>query len=768
MDASIESFIKFRVNRLEEISLEIFGEGEDNLIPEFCQLLREFLLTRPESGFFKEAKGTRLIRKDLKYFFPANFGVDIRPFTKGSRLVFKNKKYGTNKEKITLSQPFLNSIARLMLMVITYDLLTVEIDFLADEDPALLKVSNDQSSRFFKLFSDTLVDILEIPAFAKKLHLAKGNIKHTNRKQITRQNHESVLNLIEDGVLPLDVQKLDDLFEEICTGNLSEIKEDTLVLDSSNKVVINLAMLSQNPISDKVLLQTIKYRYHLSSYLYMAYYYKAARKRHEVLVEGVTNSLSNVTGLKKEEKVELAEFLIGDHDKKLARKVGFHFNPLPKSAKIDWEEEERQSIYLGEKPDDPHMTPQSVPLSKAMTRTVKRPVCIMLDVSVSMSDCLDIAVRSLMDVFGKLTHHPINLVLFSTYAGVLNKGIPIISRGLPLQQEFPWLLKMVDSTKYGLRLGGWTSIGNGILLAKSVALSTARKMNRFKTWMDRNGIAAHCILISDNLHNSPRHITEFDENRNYLIHGRENVIMHAAQSGVSIHNIICGMPTNGADKIVQRMQVINYVEIIAKDFFEEDKNGITKGKIIEQQLVLTALHSEPATFLFQYADKDRFTLVNTWMKIPDMEKIHALASLVAYLRIRIKESKEIYDALDFIGREFRIKPDDFLEDLIDMDKVFRMHDEMEQDTEVLLENLDYGVFDASPMEIFKISHCISETQRNVFNYSTTPVLVNLPKEMDRRRDFNEFKGLPYFGPKNLEAIDRYAGYITEQIEAMDE
>lgn len=767
MDASIESFIKYRVNRLEEISLDLFGEDKKNLVPEICGLLRTFCLNRPESKFFNKARGTRLIRKDLKYYFPANFGIDIRYFTQGPELDFDNKKYKKAQKAFAKSRNLLMSFSRLMVMVITYDLLTVAIDFLASEDPALLNAANEQGERFFKIFADVLVDILEIPPFAKKLHLTRGNIKESNRKRVTRENHKTVLGLIEDGVIPLDVNKFEELFEKICKKRLTEFEDTELVLDTAGRVTINLEMLAQNPISDDILLKTMKYRYHLSSYLFMSYYYQSSREKHDALVEQVTASLSNVTGLPKEQKVELAEFLIGDQNKKLAKRVGFHFNPLPKSAEFNWEEEERHSIYLGEKPENPQLSPQKRPLPKAMTRAAKRPVCIMLDVSVSMSDCLDIAVRTLMDIFGKLSNHPVNLVLFSTYAGVLNQGIPIISQG-PLIQQVPWLMKMVDSTKYGLRLGGWTSIGNGIMLAKSIALSTAKKMERYPKWISSNGIAAHCILISDNLHNTPRHITDCDDHRNYVIHSQGNVIMHAAKAGVSIHNVVCGMPTNGADKIVFQMQVIKYVEIIAKDYFQLDENGVPMGKAIEKQLKLTALNSQPKTFLFQYSDKDRFTLVNTWMKLSNLDQIHELASLVAYLRFRIKESQAIYDALEFIGREFKITPEDFLEDVIDMDKVFRMYEQMVQESEVLLEDLDYGVFDASPMEIFKISHCISETQRNVFPYSTTPVIVNLPKELDRRRDFNEFKGLPYFGPKNLEAIDRYAGYVAQQIEAMDE
>ena len=123
-------------------------------------------------------------------------------------------------------------------------------------------------------------------------------------------------------------------------------------------------------------------------------------------------------------------------------------------------------------------------------------------------------------------------------------------------------MKMVDSTKYGMRLGGWTSIGNAIMLAKAIALSTAKKMEQFKNWMGSNGIAAHCVLIPDNLHNTPRHITEWDKKHNYLINSPQNVIMHAAKSGVSIHNVVCGMPTNGADEIIFQMQVF-----IAPDLF---------------------------------------------------------------------------------------------------------------------------------------------------------------------------------------------------------
>ena len=114
MDASLQSFIKYRVDRLEEISLDLFGESKENLIPQFCNDLRKFCLNRPKSRFFNTAKGTRLIRKDLKYFFPAVFGIDIRAFTQGPELEFSLKRYQKARKQFAPARDFICAFARLM------------------------------------------------------------------------------------------------------------------------------------------------------------------------------------------------------------------------------------------------------------------------------------------------------------------------------------------------------------------------------------------------------------------------------------------------------------------------------------------------------------------------------------------------------------------------------------------------------------------------------------------------------------------------------
>ncbi|MBU2645274.1 hypothetical protein KKI24_11235, partial [bacterium] len=123
----------------------------------------------------------------------------------------------------------------------------------------------------------------------------------------------------------------------------------------------------------------------------------------------------------------------------------------------------------------------------------------------------------------------------------------------------------------------------------------------------------------------------------------------------------------------------------------------------------------------------------------------------------------IFDALDFIGREFGIAPHQFLQDSINMDKVFRIYELMQKDSEVVLEDLDLSIIDANPQQIFKISHCIAETQRRIVPFSTTPVILKMNDPLDRRKAFeNEL----YFGLKNLERVDSGAEAIVQQIEAM--
>ncbi len=98
-----------------------------------------------------------------------------------------------------------------------------------------------------------------------------------------------------------------------------------------------------------------------------------------------------------------------------------------------------------------------------------------------------------------------------------------------------------------------------------------------------------------------------------------------------------------------------------------------------------------------------------------------------------------------------------------MDKVYRIYELIHKDSEVVLKDLDLSLIDASPLQIFNISHCIAETQRRIIPFSTTPVIIKMEKELDRRKSYdNEL----YFGLKNLERMDSGAEMIVKQIESM--
>ncbi|MBT4269431.1 MAG: VWA domain-containing protein [Deltaproteobacteria bacterium] len=765
MDASLKSFLTFRVERLKEISLEIAEKRQAHLVSEICDEMARFCINRPDTPFFNKAEGTKLIRKDLKYFFPATFGFDLRKYTTGSNLDFKHKKYLAHKDRLSKQTPILLALSRLIIMIMTYDLLTVEIDESLDVDDVIIEKANAQNDKFLSLLTDYLTQILDIPPHAQKLHLSKGNIHRKIQAQTKRDNHATILSWIEAGTVPLNINKLDKLFETICRSKNPQITIPSLALDSGNRIIINLAKLQRHPAPDQTLLKTVRFRYHLTSYLYAASYYRQPREKRDVLLKKVSNTLQDLPDLPKERIADLADFLIGDRSKKLQRKVGFHFDPLPDKSAIDWQQWERESVFLGEKPDNPKISPQHIQLPQEIKKSLKKPVCIMLDVSASMSDCLDIAMKSLGNLFAKLNRHPINIVLFSSCAGVLNKGIPVVSRGLPLSQEIPWLFKMVDATRKGLFLGGTTSIGNGILLGKAIALGMAEKMKKHKHWMQENAIACHCILISDNLHNTPRDITETNATGNYLLDSPENVIEHTILSGCSIHNLICCSPTSKIDRIVYKMQVIRYLEILTHDYFQLDSPGIPTARAIEKDLVMTVLSNKPKTILFQYRnDEDSFSLVNSWAKSPVQDKkMQAIAGFVVFLRKKLRQNERTYDALDFIGREFGLEPQHFLQNTINMDKVFKIFQLTQKDSEVVLEDLDLSIIDASPLQIFEISHCIAETQRRIVPFSTTPVITKMNDQMDRRKAFdNEL----YFGLKNLERLDSGAETIVRQIEAM--
>ena len=118
---------------------------------------------------------------------------------------------------------------------------------------------------------------------------------------------------------------------------------------------------------------------------------------------------------------------------------------------------------------------------------------------------------------------------------------------------------------------------------------------------------------------------------------------------------------------------------------------------------------------------------------------------------------------DFIGRDFGMSPHQFLSDVINMDQLFRIYQLVQKDSEVVLEDLDLSLIDASPLQIFNISHCIAETQRRVVPFSTTPVILKMKEDLDRRKSFdNEL----YFGLGNLERLDSGAEIIVRQIHAM--
>jgi len=764
MDASIESFINYRVNRLKDISLEIFSEDERNLIPDCCALVENFCLNRPKSAFFQKAKGTKLIRKDLKYFIPATYGVDIRPFTSGGKLDFDKQKFLEQKDKREEKRGLLKIFARFMILILTYDLLTVDITDFHEVDFELIMKTEQRNAEFFTIFTEFLADVLDIPSHSKVLKLRKGSIKFRTRSDLANESHATVLRLVEAGIIPVNVEKLDQVFEQICSKKSTWIDTPKLTLDDSEKMVVNVKKLLENPISDQILMKVLQYRYHLSSYLYTAGFYRQRLKKRTLLSENVFNALQNLPAISDESRSDLSEFLIGDNSNSLFKRAGFEFDPLPKETGVNWKIWERKSVYLGEKPDFPNRSPQYINIPLKTEKSTRKPVCILLDISSSMSDCLDIALKTLGILFSKLQGFPINIVLFSTCAGVTHKGIPIVSKGTPLHQEIPWLMKLVDSVRKGLFLGGTTSIGNGILLGKAIALSISQKMDKHQSWKDQNGIAAHCIIISDNLHNTPRDISEKDTDGNYIVDSRKNVITHSAEVGCSIHNLVCCSPTNGMDKCLYKVQVIKYIEVIANQYFITDKQGMTIEKRIEKDLVMTVLSHKPKTLLFRYKNEDSFTLVNTWLKSTRLDQLtKSIASLVIYLRQQIRMNSEMYDALEFVGREFGVGPEQLLESVIDMDKVFRIYELMVKENQVVLEDLDSSIFDADPLQIFDISHCIANAQRKIHPFSTTPVFVQLKEALDRRKDFdNEL----YFGLNNLERLDSAAEFIFQQIESM--
>ncbi|NQU63310.1 MAG: hypothetical protein HQ517_03355, partial [SAR324 cluster bacterium] len=158
-----------RVGRLKEIAQEIAEKKPEQLVSGICDEVTRFCTNRPDTPFFNKAEGTKLIRKDLKYIFPATFGFDLRPYTSGSHLDFKKETYLAHKKQLEANADILRALSRLAIMIITYDLLTVEIEESLDVDEEIIEKANAQNAKFLSLFTDYLTLILDIPPHARKL-----------------------------------------------------------------------------------------------------------------------------------------------------------------------------------------------------------------------------------------------------------------------------------------------------------------------------------------------------------------------------------------------------------------------------------------------------------------------------------------------------------------------------------------------------------------------------------------------------------------------
>ena len=125
----------------------------------------------------------------------------------------------------------MTSLSRLLIMAITYDLLTVDIEGISGVESGVVEKACQRNTAFLEMFAEYLVRVIDIPAHARKLMLSRGIIRREVQSHLTRDNHATVLSWIEAGTIPLDIARLDQLFEMVCQSSDTAFPFSAFALD---------------------------------------------------------------------------------------------------------------------------------------------------------------------------------------------------------------------------------------------------------------------------------------------------------------------------------------------------------------------------------------------------------------------------------------------------------------------------------------------------------------------------------------------------------
>ncbi len=763
MDASVESFVKYRVNRLSEISQQITWFEFNNLIPEICRLIEFYATKRPEGAFFEEARGTRFVRSDLKYWFPAVLGIDIRPYLKGEHLLFDPTALREDlkkKWKIEEKQALI-SVSRLIFLLSSYNLHILPVKDKFGRRPEFspyLKTIEHNSEEICHLLEHYLETIIDVPMLAKKIHMREGVMEWTPDQRKAETMNQKLLKVIKQGQRNIDYQSLENLFENICSGNLYQLKEETFTLDPQNHIEINVSKFIKTPIIETNFMKVIKHQYNVATYLNTFYQDEHA----EQLIDQFSDQLKDnfeETGidLEDDEIKNIAQFLMNP-DQLDTSKYGFYFDSPPKEDQFLWKNWERRSNYLGERPKD-WSSPDDIKLPQDIVISEKRPVCVLFDVSSSMSPCLDIALRAAEELLYELKGHPVSLVTFSAMAGVLQSGIPFISQGKAFKDEITWLYPMIEAVHKGQYISNRTSIGNGVLLGQRLAYSLSKNMKNSSKWLQENRISSHFVLISDNLHNSPRDLSSRGSDGNLVIDSAENVIKHALHYGCSTHNLVLSFPPTKTHQFIgengqkvlpntdehqkrenkgiahgslaKRIQNMRYIGVLLKDFLHSNKTPIQRE--IRSQLNLYFVGSQKNNTTEVRSAHTKEVLFQMKQTEPFGVDAIDLACFIVYIKDRVLPSGPLRDALDFLIKESPLSYESFTSNPIEANTIAPFYLDLTLSDEIDLGDEKDNEYDCHPMAIFDVSHFIAASQKELMNLNVSPEILDLPEPIARAR-----------------------------------
>ncbi|MBF0239343.1 MAG: VWA domain-containing protein [SAR324 cluster bacterium] len=737
MTPDIELFLKSRVQRFREVSQDLENMGYPSKIVEICDGIEHFLAGRPAHPFFKQALGTRFVRLDMKWLFPATLGIDLRQYFTGPNLLFDPSRLLKEKQIWDKNiQQSLQSLAKWYFLFSTYNLhaIPLENEVLTDSffDPYKEKLQ-EQKEFLNKYLHAKLQKILDDPLQARTLKLDKGKLEWRVNNTVSDTLLKGILEQVKKGTLTISCSLLENVFEQLCRGTLVRLQGSSLLVDPKQNIELNLIRMRKHPIQEPEFLKILQCRYDHATYLLAYLQYAKQLKKKEELKKQLNQSL-NLSGLSFDPQIIQSFLSFVSEDPGYFEENGFLFNPLSPEDGISWPREERRSVYLGALPEK-QVSPEHLPLPDSIQEMQTRPVVIMLDISGSMYSCMENAILAVKELFLQLEGHPVSLVLFATWAGLLNKGTPWVSQKQAMDADLPWLeelLKQLQSDS----LGGDTSIGNGVMLAKALAVSIANKMKSRKKWKEQNGVIAHCILVSDNLHNTPRDVSAMDDKGSYLLNHKENLVSHAVKKGCVVHNVICGAcqppdpenpikPTKAS--LVYRLFQIQQKLAFNEGFFGVSEDSDSASRNIRKQIYLVDVVKGSVLFKRTIVQQGIDKKLLFEMRHDPATKTHSLtdfACLICYVRQYVTPNASLLGMLQGLLQRFQLKVEDFWKDSIDVTRLQDFWNYLLETETVDFTQYDLSLIDGDLLGIFRISRLITETQKVIKNHSNYAVVLN--------------------------------------------